>query len=83
MPWEGLLSVAWAMAILSPATPSDGRSTYSATLTRDSTNEPQELLADELIAHAPSGLTRAFCVTGRSEAREAANLAPQYHVEGN
>jgi adenosylmethionine-8-amino-7-oxononanoate aminotransferase len=46
------------------------------------TNEPQELLADELIAHAPQGLTRAFFVTGGSEATEAAlKLARQYHVE--
>ena len=46
------------------------------------TNEPQELLADELIAHAPRGLTRAFFVTGGSEATEAAlKLARQYHVE--
>ena len=46
------------------------------------TNEPQELLADELIAHAPHGLTRAFFVTGGSEATEAAlKLARQYHLE--
>jgi adenosylmethionine-8-amino-7-oxononanoate aminotransferase len=46
------------------------------------TNEPQELLADELIAHAPRGLTRAFFVTGGSEATEAAlKLARQYHIE--
>lgn len=46
------------------------------------TNQPQELLADELIAHAPDGLTRAFFVTGGSEATEAAlKLARQYHVE--
>jgi adenosylmethionine-8-amino-7-oxononanoate aminotransferase len=46
------------------------------------TNEPQELLADELIARAPRGLTRAFFVTGGSEATEAAlKLARQYHVE--
>jgi len=46
------------------------------------TNQPQELLADELIAHAPRGLTRAFFVTGGSEATEAAlKLARQYHVE--
>jgi adenosylmethionine-8-amino-7-oxononanoate aminotransferase len=46
------------------------------------TNEPQELLADELIAHAPRGLTRVFFVTGGSEATEAAlKLARQYHVE--
>lgn len=46
------------------------------------TNEPQELLADELIAHAPRGMTRTFFVTGGSEATEAAlKLARQYHVE--
>ncbi len=46
------------------------------------TNEPQELLADELTANAPRGLTRAFFVTGGSEATEAAmKLARQYHVE--
>jgi adenosylmethionine-8-amino-7-oxononanoate aminotransferase len=45
-------------------------------------NEPQELLANELIANAPPGLTRAFFVTGGSEAMEAAlKLARQYHVE--
>jgi adenosylmethionine-8-amino-7-oxononanoate aminotransferase len=46
------------------------------------TNAPQELLADELIAHAPDGLTRVWFVTGGSEATEAAlKLARQYHVE--
>jgi adenosylmethionine-8-amino-7-oxononanoate aminotransferase len=46
------------------------------------TTPPQELLADELIAHAPDGLTRAWFVTGGSEATEAAlKLARQYHVE--
>jgi adenosylmethionine-8-amino-7-oxononanoate aminotransferase len=46
------------------------------------TNEPQELLANELIAHAPRGLTRVFFVTGGSEATEAAlKLARQYHLE--
>jgi adenosylmethionine-8-amino-7-oxononanoate aminotransferase len=46
------------------------------------TNPPQELLADELIAHAPDGLTRVWFVTGGSEATEAAlKLARQYHVE--
>jgi adenosylmethionine-8-amino-7-oxononanoate aminotransferase len=46
------------------------------------TNEPQELLADELIAQAPHGLTRAFFVSGGSEATEAAlKLARQYYVE--
>jgi adenosylmethionine-8-amino-7-oxononanoate aminotransferase len=46
------------------------------------TNEPQEALADDLIAHAPPALTRAYFVTGGSEATEAAlKLARQYHVE--
>jgi adenosylmethionine-8-amino-7-oxononanoate aminotransferase len=46
------------------------------------TNEPQEALADELIAHAPRNLSRVFFVTGGSEAMEAAlKLARQYHVE--
>ena len=46
------------------------------------TNQPQELLADELIAHAPGGLTRVWFVSGGSEATEAAlKLARQYHVE--
>jgi len=46
------------------------------------TNEPQEALADELIAHAPRDLTRAFFVTGGSEATEAAlKVARQYHLE--
>jgi adenosylmethionine-8-amino-7-oxononanoate aminotransferase len=46
------------------------------------TNEPQEQLADTLIADAPHGLTRVFFVTGGSEATEAAlKLARQYHVE--
>jgi adenosylmethionine-8-amino-7-oxononanoate aminotransferase len=46
------------------------------------TNEPQELLADALIADAPRGLTRVFFVTGGSEATEAAlKLARQYHFE--
>src|ERR1700678_3470173 len=46
------------------------------------TNEPQEQLADALIADAPHGLTRVFFVTGGSEATEAAlKLARQYHVE--
>jgi adenosylmethionine-8-amino-7-oxononanoate aminotransferase len=46
------------------------------------TNEPQEQLADELVAHAPRDLTRVFFVTGGSEATEAAlKVARQYHVE--
>jgi adenosylmethionine-8-amino-7-oxononanoate aminotransferase len=46
------------------------------------TNPPQELLADELIAHAPEAMTRVLFVTGGSEATEAAlKLVRQYHVE--
>lgn len=46
------------------------------------TNEPQEALADELIARAPENLVRVFFVSGGSEAMEAAmKLARQYHVE--
>lgn len=46
------------------------------------TNEPQEQLADALIAQAPHGLTRVFFVSGGSEATEAAlKLARQYHFE--
>jgi adenosylmethionine-8-amino-7-oxononanoate aminotransferase len=45
-------------------------------------NEPQEALADELIAHAPRGLARVFFCAGGSEGTEAAlKLARQYHVE--
>jgi adenosylmethionine-8-amino-7-oxononanoate aminotransferase len=46
------------------------------------TNEPQEALADELVAGAPETLSRVFFLTGGSEAMEAAlKLARQYHVE--
>jgi adenosylmethionine-8-amino-7-oxononanoate aminotransferase len=46
------------------------------------TNEPQEALADALIAEAPPGLTRAFFISGGSEATEAAlKLARQYYLE--
>jgi len=45
-------------------------------------NQPQEALADELIAHAPRGLARVFFCAGGSEGTEAAlKLARQYHVE--
>jgi adenosylmethionine-8-amino-7-oxononanoate aminotransferase len=45
-------------------------------------NQAQELLADELIVHAPDGLNHVLFVTGGSEATEAAlKLARQYHVE--
>jgi len=41
-----------------------------------------EELADELIAHAPPGITHAYLVSGGSEAVEAAlKLARQYYVE--
>jgi adenosylmethionine-8-amino-7-oxononanoate aminotransferase len=46
------------------------------------TNEPQEALADHLVAHAPAGLGHAYFVSGGSEAMEAAlKLARQYAIE--
>src|SRR5437868_12010835 len=46
------------------------------------TSQVAEELADDLIAHAPSGLGRVFYVSGGSEAVEAAlKLARQYFVE--
>ena len=46
------------------------------------TSQAAEELADELIAHAPEGLSRVFYVSGGSEAVEAAlKLARQYFVE--
>jgi adenosylmethionine-8-amino-7-oxononanoate aminotransferase len=46
------------------------------------TTEVAEALADDLVAHAPPGLTRAYFVSGGSEAMEAAlKLARQYFVE--
>ena len=46
------------------------------------TNEPQEALADHLAANAPSGLSRAYFVSGGSEAVEAAlKLARQYAIQ--
>jgi adenosylmethionine-8-amino-7-oxononanoate aminotransferase len=46
------------------------------------TNEPMEALADDLIAHAPIGMSRVYFVSGGSEAMEAAlKLARQYFVE--
>jgi adenosylmethionine-8-amino-7-oxononanoate aminotransferase len=51
---------------------------YSAFFTHDS----MERLADNLVAQAPEGLTRAFFVSGGSEASEAAlKLARQYFLE--
>lgn len=46
------------------------------------TSDPAERLADLLVEHAPSGIDRAYFVSGGSEATEAAiKLARQYHVE--
>ncbi|MFN3630193.1 MAG: aspartate aminotransferase family protein [Casimicrobiaceae bacterium] len=46
------------------------------------TTEVAEALADDLVAHAPPGLARAYFVSGGSEAMEAAlKLARQYFVE--
>ncbi|MBS4045947.1 MAG: aspartate aminotransferase family protein [Alphaproteobacteria bacterium] len=46
------------------------------------TTEPAERLADELIAHAPKGISHVYYVSGGSEAIEAAlKMARQYHVE--
>lgn len=46
------------------------------------TSEPAELLADQLIAHAPEGIDRVYFVSGGSEAVEAAlKLARQYYLE--
>jgi len=46
------------------------------------TSEPAEALADDLIAHAPAGLSHVYLVSGGSEAVEAAlKMARQYFVE--
>jgi len=46
------------------------------------TSEVAEQLADELIAHAPEGMSHAYLVSGGSEAVEAAlKMARQYFVE--
>jgi len=46
------------------------------------TNEPMETLADLLIEGAPAGISKAYFVSGGSEATEAAlKLARQYFVE--
>jgi adenosylmethionine-8-amino-7-oxononanoate aminotransferase len=46
------------------------------------TTEAAETLADHLIAHAPSGMSHVYLVSGGSEAIEAAlKLARQYFVE--
>ncbi len=47
------------------------------------TSEPAEALADDLVAHAPAGLTSVYFVSGGSEGVEAAlKMAVQYHAEG-
>lgn len=46
------------------------------------TTEVAEALADDLIAHAPSGMSHVYLVSGGSEAMEAAlKMARQYFVE--
>lgn len=46
------------------------------------TTEVQEALADHLVAHAPTGMTDVYFVSGGSEAVEAAlKMARQYFVE--
>jgi len=46
------------------------------------TSEPAEALADELVRKAPRGMSRAYFVSGGSEAVEAAlKMARQYFVE--
>jgi hypothetical protein len=46
------------------------------------TSEPAERLADDLVAHAPAGLTHAYFVSGGSEGVEAAlKMAVQFHAE--
>ena len=46
------------------------------------TSAPAEALADDLIAHAPAGLSQVYFVSGGSEGVEAAlKLAVQYHAE--
>lgn len=46
------------------------------------TSAPAEALADDLIAHAPAGLTHVYFVSGGSEGVEAAlKMAVQYHAE--
>ena len=43
---------------------------------------PAEALADDLIAHAPAGLTHVYFISGGSEGVEAAlKMAVQYHAE--
>ena len=50
--------------------------------TRFFTNEPMEALAEELVADAPAGLTKAWFTCGGSESMEAAlKITRQYFVE--
>ena len=45
-------------------------------------SEPAEALADDLVAHAPAGLSHVYFVSGGSEGVEAAlKMAVQYHAE--
>jgi hypothetical protein len=45
------------------------------------TNEPLKMLAERLVALAPPGITKAYFVSGGSEAAETAlKLARQYHL---
>jgi adenosylmethionine-8-amino-7-oxononanoate aminotransferase len=45
-------------------------------------SEPAEALADDLVVHAPVGLSHAYFVSGGSEGIEAAlKMAVQYHAE--
>ena len=46
------------------------------------TTQVAEELADDLVAHAPAGISRVYLVSGGSEANEAAlKMARQYFVE--
>jgi adenosylmethionine-8-amino-7-oxononanoate aminotransferase len=46
------------------------------------TSEPAEALADDLVEHAPAGLSHVYFVSGGSEGVEAAlKMAVQYHAE--
>ena len=46
------------------------------------TSEPAEALADDLVAHAPAGISHVYFVSGGSEGVEAAlKMAVQFHAE--
>ncbi len=46
------------------------------------TSDPAEALADDLVAHAPAGMSHVYFVSGGSEGVEAAiKMAVQYHAE--